>query len=161
MQGASSSGAGEQGDVDEHVAVVPATRVTTTQENEHSSAEKRKAQPSLAKRKETQLSHLKSIEEKMKRAWVVYLEADSVQRPSGSSAPPLLLLAADLLHLLTRSEQIHDERKSILIKNTTLSGKALLNPVCSIQFAQVCRWLWALACAVRCEMPRASALCVL
>ena len=97
MQGASSSGAGEQGDVDEHVAVVPATRVTTTQENEHSSAEKRKAQPSLAKRKETQLSHLKSIEEKMKRAWVVYLEADSVQRPSGyvrtatssfSSRPP-------------------------------------------------------------------------
>ena len=111
MQGASSSGASEQGDVDEHVAVVPATRVTTTQENEHSSAEKRKAQPSLAKRKETQLSHLKSIEEKMKRAWVVYLEADSVQRPSGSSAPPLLLLAADLLHNLTR--EIHDERKSL------------------------------------------------
>ena len=106
MQGASSSGAGEQGDVDEHVAVVPATRVTTTQENEHSSAEKRKAQPSLAKRKETQLSHLKSIEEKMKRAWVVYLEADSVQRPSGyvrtksfsrHPSPPY-----------TRSEQIHE-----------------------------------------------------
>ena len=110
MQGASSSGAGEQGDVDEHVAVVPATRVTTTQENEHSSAEKRKAQPSLAKRKDTQLSHLKSIEEKMKRAWVVYLEADSVQRPSGYVRTTTL--AAGLLHAPSpRSEQIHAERK--------------------------------------------------
>ena len=98
MQGASSSGAGEQGDVDEHVAVVPATRVTTTQENEHSSAEKRKAQPSLVKRKETQLSHLKSIEEKMKHAWVVYLEADSVQRPSGYVRTTTLVL----LHLLDK-----------------------------------------------------------
>jgi len=112
LQGASSSGAGEQGDVDEHVAVVPATRVTTTQENEHSSAEKRKAQPSLAKRKETQLSHLKSIEEKMKRAWVVYLERQTVCKGlAGTSAPKAL---ADILHLLhTRSEQIHAERNRL------------------------------------------------
>jgi len=114
LQGASSSGAGEQGDVDEHVAVVPATRVTTTQENEHSSAEKRKAQPSLAKRKETQLSHLKSIEEKMKRAWVVYLEADSVQRPSGYVRTTTL--AADLTSSSQDPSRFTNERKSI--KNT-------------------------------------------